>query len=388
MVISTRKIVMRMAGQLDANTSCPRSTTVQLLAFGERSGAVILQISSGELVRLDLGTKEVTMLGKYGGEGKQPVSHLCLHEIGLASLLQELSPSSPTRSSSVQSSSTSPPPRLHSRLRQLPCPALPSKPPGAGSAAVTLLRANRDRPGPPPRPIGPTLILRPAALAAGSAAAVLNLHRDALAPTPPTALHRTYSPPRLTNAVHRRSGRQLASLGHLPKSAGEGNPHPNSESPNALTLGLSAGSTRGKERCCDILEISRNLCNWLVRSSNWPWGIWVCLLCVRNKDRMRLSFPLVAGAVVLKMERFGANLLLTLRSIMSNMWISCESVFKWAAYFTVMVKLILMFSAILFCKCARIGVISGNVIFGPPLQKYWAEKQQQEATKEGKTGST
>ncbi|KAL6893640.1 hypothetical protein ACP4OV_007738 [Aristida adscensionis] len=34
-----------------------------------------------------------------------------------------------------------------------------------------------------------------------------------------------------------------------------------------------------------------------------------------------------------------------------------------------------------------IGVISGNVIFGPPLQKYWAEKQQQEAAKEGQTGS-
>uniref|UniRef100_I1PEC2 Uncharacterized protein n=1 Tax=Oryza glaberrima TaxID=4538 RepID=I1PEC2_ORYGL len=55
--------------------------------------------------------------------------------------------------------------------------------------------------------------------------------------------------------------------------------------------------------------------------------------------RMRLSFPLVAGAVV-------------------------------------------------------IGVISGNVIFGPPLQKYWAEKQQQqqqqqqEGAKEGQTGTT
>ncbi|CAN6323029.1 unnamed protein product, partial [Urochloa humidicola] len=46
--------------------------------------------------------------------------------------------------------------------------------------------------------------------------------------------------------------------------------------------------------------------------------------------RMRLSFPLVAGAVV-------------------------------------------------------IGVISGNVIFGPPLQKYWAEKQQQEAAKDGQS---
>uniref|UniRef100_A0A453H0X9 Uncharacterized protein n=1 Tax=Aegilops tauschii subsp. strangulata TaxID=200361 RepID=A0A453H0X9_AEGTS len=35
------------------------------------------------------------------------------------------------------------------------------------------------------------------------------------------------------------------------------------------------------------------------------------------------------------------------------------------------------------------GVISGNVIFGPPLQKYWAEKQQQEqAAKEGQNGST
>lgn len=37
----------------------------------------------------------------------------------------------------------------------------------------------------------------------------------------------------------------------------------------------------------------------------------------------------------------------------------------------------------------RVGVISGNVIFGPPLQKYWAEKQQQDqAAKEGQTGST
>ncbi|KAF0909965.1 hypothetical protein E2562_001218 [Oryza meyeriana var. granulata] len=36
-----------------------------------------------------------------------------------------------------------------------------------------------------------------------------------------------------------------------------------------------------------------------------------------------------------------------------------------------------------------IGVISGNAIFGPPLQKYWAEKQQQqEAAKEGQTGTT
>ncbi|CAL4918352.1 unnamed protein product [Urochloa decumbens] len=35
-----------------------------------------------------------------------------------------------------------------------------------------------------------------------------------------------------------------------------------------------------------------------------------------------------------------------------------------------------------------IGVISGNVIFGPPLQKYWAEKQQQEAAKDGQSGPT
>ncbi|CAN6292028.1 unnamed protein product, partial [Urochloa humidicola] len=33
-----------------------------------------------------------------------------------------------------------------------------------------------------------------------------------------------------------------------------------------------------------------------------------------------------------------------------------------------------------------IGVISGNAIFGPPLQKYWAEKQQQEAAKDGQSG--
>jgi hypothetical protein len=40
-------------------------------------------------------------------------------------------------------------------------------------------------------------------------------------------------------------------------------------------------------------------------------------------------------------------------------------------------------------KCLRVGVISGNVIFGPPLQKYWAEKQQQDqATKEAQTEST
>jgi hypothetical protein len=44
---------------------------------------------------------------------------------------------------------------------------------------------------------------------------------------------------------------------------------------------------------------------------------------------------------------------------------------------------------ILPCKWLRVGVISGNVIFGPPLQKYWAEKQQQDqAAKEAQTGST
>jgi len=56
--------------------------------------------------------------------------------------------------------------------------------------------------------------------------------------------------------------------------------------------------------------------------------------------------------------------------------------------FPVTVYPILMFLFIPFCKCLRIGVISGNVIFGPPLQKYWAEKQQQEAAKEGQAGST
>ena len=56
--------------------------------------------------------------------------------------------------------------------------------------------------------------------------------------------------------------------------------------------------------------------------------------------------------------------------------------------FSVTVQLILIFLFIPVCKCHRIGVISGNVIFGPPLQKYWAEKQQQEAAKEGQTGST
>ncbi|KAL6637589.1 hypothetical protein ACP70R_025161 [Stipagrostis hirtigluma subsp. patula] len=35
-----------------------------------------------------------------------------------------------------------------------------------------------------------------------------------------------------------------------------------------------------------------------------------------------------------------------------------------------------------------IGVISGNFMFGPPLQKYWAEKQQQEAAKESQNGPT
>ncbi|KAL4181737.1 hypothetical protein AMTRI_Chr12g272560 [Amborella trichopoda] len=37
---------------------------------------------------------------------------------------------------------------------------------------------------------------------------------------------------------------------------------------------------------------------------------------------------------------------------------------------------------------AVIGVISGKVIFGPPLDEYWGKKLREEAEKEKSAGST
>ncbi|RLN41599.1 hypothetical protein C2845_PM01G26390 [Panicum miliaceum] len=59
---------------------------LRMQGFGERSGAVVLKTSDGKLIRLDLGTKR----GDHAARGgDKSVQHVCLHEIDLASLLQE-----------------------------------------------------------------------------------------------------------------------------------------------------------------------------------------------------------------------------------------------------------------------------------------------------------
>ncbi|KAK3145906.1 hypothetical protein QOZ80_3BG0259020 [Eleusine coracana subsp. coracana] len=76
--------------EIDTTTRARMRHAPSLEAFGERSGAVMLEICGGVLVRLDLGTKEVAVLGKYKDYGTHRVSHVCLHEMDLASLLQSM----------------------------------------------------------------------------------------------------------------------------------------------------------------------------------------------------------------------------------------------------------------------------------------------------------
>ncbi|GJM96803.1 hypothetical protein PR202_ga13670 [Eleusine coracana subsp. coracana] len=54
--------------------------------FGERSGTLVMQLKNGDLVRLELGTKEVTTLR----QGMVRIGEVFLHEIDLPSLLQAM----------------------------------------------------------------------------------------------------------------------------------------------------------------------------------------------------------------------------------------------------------------------------------------------------------
>ncbi|KAL6637977.1 hypothetical protein ACP70R_025549 [Stipagrostis hirtigluma subsp. patula] len=60
------------------------------LAFGERSGNLIVRMNSGEVIRINYGNKEATTLCKYEDKGRKWISHVFLHEVDLASLLQAM----------------------------------------------------------------------------------------------------------------------------------------------------------------------------------------------------------------------------------------------------------------------------------------------------------
>ncbi|CAN6291687.1 unnamed protein product [Urochloa humidicola] len=70
------------------------SFSVRFMGFGERSGAVILQMDGIGLVRLDLGSKEAVVLcrGSFEHVGRTDLFQLCLHETDLCSLLQAVKP--------------------------------------------------------------------------------------------------------------------------------------------------------------------------------------------------------------------------------------------------------------------------------------------------------
>ncbi|CAL4919337.1 unnamed protein product [Urochloa decumbens] len=67
--------------------------SVRFMGFGERSGAVILQMDGVGLVRLDVGSKEAVVLGcGFEHVGQTDLFQLCLHETDLCSLLQGMKP--------------------------------------------------------------------------------------------------------------------------------------------------------------------------------------------------------------------------------------------------------------------------------------------------------
>ncbi|CAN6309122.1 unnamed protein product [Urochloa humidicola] len=70
------------------------SFSVRFMGFGERSGAVVLQMDGIGLVRLDLGSKEAVVLCRRSFEhvGRTDLFQLCLHETDLCSLLQAMKP--------------------------------------------------------------------------------------------------------------------------------------------------------------------------------------------------------------------------------------------------------------------------------------------------------
>ncbi|KAL6636829.1 hypothetical protein ACP70R_024401 [Stipagrostis hirtigluma subsp. patula] len=87
-VISTVELVRR-TGLPPADP--PRSfCPMRLLGFGERSGVVVLEMRPRELVYLNLGTKAVTVARHASQFESGCITHVCLHEVGLASLLQDM----------------------------------------------------------------------------------------------------------------------------------------------------------------------------------------------------------------------------------------------------------------------------------------------------------
>ncbi|KAL6637976.1 hypothetical protein ACP70R_025548 [Stipagrostis hirtigluma subsp. patula] len=87
-VIGTQEIE-RQAG-LHAHRHNALGWPGSFLAFGERSGNLILRMEDGKVIQINIGTKEVTMMCKYGGNGMEQVSDVFLHEVDLASLLQAM----------------------------------------------------------------------------------------------------------------------------------------------------------------------------------------------------------------------------------------------------------------------------------------------------------
>lgn len=90
----TRQVVVRRQ-TICREAGAGPSYSVKFMGFGERSGAVVLQIDGVGLVRLNLGTKEAIVLDRdffKHGHGCPYHVRLCLHETDLSSLLQVMKP--------------------------------------------------------------------------------------------------------------------------------------------------------------------------------------------------------------------------------------------------------------------------------------------------------
>ncbi|RLN40570.1 hypothetical protein C2845_PM01G26550 [Panicum miliaceum] len=88
----TRQVVIRRQPIAREAVECP-SYSVRFMGFGERSGAVVLQMDGVGLVHLDLGSKEAFVIGhELKQVGHTDLFQLCLHEIDLSSLLQAMKP--------------------------------------------------------------------------------------------------------------------------------------------------------------------------------------------------------------------------------------------------------------------------------------------------------
>jgi hypothetical protein len=83
-----RQLVIRTA-VIERSVGLELNSTLAIssgLGFGERSGTLVMQLTNGDLVRVDLGSKEATMLCK----GMRPLQEVSLHEMDFALLLQAM----------------------------------------------------------------------------------------------------------------------------------------------------------------------------------------------------------------------------------------------------------------------------------------------------------